>query len=337
MKRNGNANQSEISRYAQITPARLTQILLLLNLDPDIQEELLCLPRTTEGRDAIQENDMPTIVAEFEWGIQRTLWTKSQSCLPRAVRTKTNTKNRSRLQLLARIRSSYPTERNSTSMSDRVRNILEHLFVDGTVRVSGEILASHDEIEVGSDWVLEVEPQIREHWPMSPPVVDRPALKWSIRQFHGAAQLAVFRQLGPEEMAKRLGDDFVGEGDAAAAAYSVDLVFRFLPDLVRIVKGMNPDDPLMAQLRRWGERWPLSSVGIPGLAVSSIEPILVNRCLSMMYVDRIIEAEAIDRLHDPRVQELVRGAIGAYPELSPKLYRFLTPELNATIGPISHD
>ena len=214
---------------------------------------------------------------------------------------------------------------------------MEHLFVDGTVRVSGDALASHEEIDGAVDWVLEVEPQIREHSPLTPPGLDRPALKWAIRHFHAAAQLAVFRQLGPEEVAKRLGDDFVGEGDAASVAYSVDLVFRFLPDLVRIVKGMNPDDPLLAQLRKWGERWPLSAVGIPGLAVSGLEPLLANRCLSMMYVDRIVEADAVDRLHDPRVQELVRGAIGAYPELSPKLYRFLTTEHEATIGPIPHD
>lgn len=52
------ANQSELARYAQITPARLTQILTLLDLAPDIQEELLFLPRTTNGRGDIQELDV---------------------------------------------------------------------------------------------------------------------------------------------------------------------------------------------------------------------------------------------------------------------------------------
>lgn len=222
-------------------------------------------------------------------------------------------------------------------MSDRVRRLIEHLFVDGAVRVEGDELTREDEVDAAADWAEEAERTIREHWPLAPPEVDRPALKWAIRQFHGAAQLAVFRQLGPEEVAKRLGDDFVGEGDAAAAAYSVDIVLRFLPDLVRIVKGMNPDDPLLAQLRKWGERWPLSSVGIPGLTVSEIEPILANRCLSMMYVDRIIEADAVERLHHPQLRELVRGAVGAYPELSPKLYRFLTATHEATREPNSND
>ena len=34
-----------------VTRARMTQIMNLLNLAPDIQEELLLLPPVTEGRD----------------------------------------------------------------------------------------------------------------------------------------------------------------------------------------------------------------------------------------------------------------------------------------------
>ncbi len=89
-------NQSELARYANITPARMTQILTLLNLAPDVQEEILFLPRTIEGRDAIRENDVRTIAAELEWGRQRTLWTKSQSCLRRTARIKTDNENRGR-------------------------------------------------------------------------------------------------------------------------------------------------------------------------------------------------------------------------------------------------
>jgi len=34
-----------------VTRARITQIMKLLNLAPDIQEEILFLPRTVKGRD----------------------------------------------------------------------------------------------------------------------------------------------------------------------------------------------------------------------------------------------------------------------------------------------
>jgi hypothetical protein len=65
------ANQSALAEYAQITPARLTQILTLLNLAPDMQEVLLFLPRTTEGRGEVQEKDVRKIAMELDWSRQR--------------------------------------------------------------------------------------------------------------------------------------------------------------------------------------------------------------------------------------------------------------------------
>ena len=47
------ANQAEIARLGQVSRARVTQIMNLLLLAPDIQEEILFLPRTMNGRDAV--------------------------------------------------------------------------------------------------------------------------------------------------------------------------------------------------------------------------------------------------------------------------------------------
>lgn len=52
------ADQSELARFSRVTTARTTQILSLLALAPDIQEAILFLPRTTQGRDAIKERPM---------------------------------------------------------------------------------------------------------------------------------------------------------------------------------------------------------------------------------------------------------------------------------------
>ena len=57
-----------------ITTARMTQIMTLLNLAPDIQEMLLFLPRTQRGRDAITEMDVRPIAATLDWRKQRRMW-----------------------------------------------------------------------------------------------------------------------------------------------------------------------------------------------------------------------------------------------------------------------
>ena len=66
--------QSELARLARVTQPRMTQIMNLNHLAPDIQEALLFLPRTVSGRDLIHEKMLRSIVTEMDWGRQRRMW-----------------------------------------------------------------------------------------------------------------------------------------------------------------------------------------------------------------------------------------------------------------------
>ena len=78
------ANQSELAEFGHITTARMTQIMTLLNLAPDIQEQLLFLPRRQRGRDMIIEKDVRPIAQTFDWKKQRRLWSKLQRSVEQA-------------------------------------------------------------------------------------------------------------------------------------------------------------------------------------------------------------------------------------------------------------
>ena len=65
---------ADLARLGLLTRARVTQIMNLLNLAPDIQEEILFLPRTLKGYDPISERDLRPIVAIMDWGKQRRMW-----------------------------------------------------------------------------------------------------------------------------------------------------------------------------------------------------------------------------------------------------------------------
>jgi hypothetical protein len=67
---------AELARLGHVTRARITQIMNLLTLAPDIQEEILHLPRVESGRDPVTERDLRVIVAEVDWLAQRTIWTR---------------------------------------------------------------------------------------------------------------------------------------------------------------------------------------------------------------------------------------------------------------------
>ena len=73
--RNGNVTDyAELARLGHVTRARITQIMNLLNLAPDIQEALLFLPPVTQGRDPIGEPDLRSIAANANWSKQRSMW-----------------------------------------------------------------------------------------------------------------------------------------------------------------------------------------------------------------------------------------------------------------------
>lgn len=70
---------SELARLGHVTRARVTQIMNLLMLAPDIQEEILFLSRVTGGRDPIHLRQLQPIALVPDWRKQRTMW-KSLVC-----------------------------------------------------------------------------------------------------------------------------------------------------------------------------------------------------------------------------------------------------------------
>ena len=67
------ADQAESARLGHVSRARLTQIVNLLNLAPDIQERLLDLDSSQNGRDTISERHLRPIAAHICWRKQRQL------------------------------------------------------------------------------------------------------------------------------------------------------------------------------------------------------------------------------------------------------------------------
>jgi len=68
------STQADLAAVGHVTRARVTQIMNLLHLAPDLQEAILDLPPVRAGRDPITEHDLRSIAAEVEWAAQRNLW-----------------------------------------------------------------------------------------------------------------------------------------------------------------------------------------------------------------------------------------------------------------------
>lgn len=70
---------AELARLGHVTRAKMSQIMSLLNLAPDIQEAILFLPalscvegpKTVKGRDPISSRGIIRLAAEVNWERQR--------------------------------------------------------------------------------------------------------------------------------------------------------------------------------------------------------------------------------------------------------------------------
>jgi hypothetical protein len=65
---------AELARLGHVSRARVSQVMALLSLAPDLQEAVLFLPRTLRGRDPIPLWRLLPIAAALDWRKQRRLW-----------------------------------------------------------------------------------------------------------------------------------------------------------------------------------------------------------------------------------------------------------------------
>lgn len=195
-------------------------------------------------------------------------------------------------------------------------SFLNALFAEGRVRVPswGEIDAQ--ELCAAERLLAEIEGQHRPAWPGSPPRLAVEPARWAAVLFFRACQFVAFRDLGEQAIQQTFQPECPGE-DSAATHYSVDLTFRYLPDLLRLARTPAEGDPLIEHLRHWADRWPLSSVGIAGAQPVNVDAVVDHPSLLGMYADRIIARGDLSRLGDLRVRQRVAESLGGFPELAP--------------------
>jgi hypothetical protein len=194
---------------------------------------------------------------------------------------------------------------------------LEELFAEGRVAVPAPDELASDELSAAARVLEEQDRLCRLEAPEGAPTYDRLAAMWAAVQFYRACQLAMFRDVGEDAIAKLRENELEG-WERADIHYSVDLTSRFLPDLVRVARSVAWDDPLVELLMNWCRRWPLSSVGVKGLGDVPLGPIAESPSLMLMYVDRVLAREDAERLTSELVRRHVKQALGLFPALAPK-------------------
>ena len=69
-------DMADLARLGHVSRARITQIMNLRLLAPDIQEDLLFLSRTDATRDPLKYADVRSLTVEPDWAEQMSIWRK---------------------------------------------------------------------------------------------------------------------------------------------------------------------------------------------------------------------------------------------------------------------
>jgi len=69
-------NYSQLTELGYVSRARITQLMNLLLRAPDIQEDILFLPKVYKGKYTLRERNLRHIVNVISWTKQRKLWAK---------------------------------------------------------------------------------------------------------------------------------------------------------------------------------------------------------------------------------------------------------------------
>lgn len=198
-------------------------------------------------------------------------------------------------------------------------SFLTALFESGCVQVPAGGETSAETLRAAEQILTDFEREYRCSLPGEPPTFNMAIACQAAEALYGICRCLVYRELDPEKVLSR--PELDRAENTATAHYSADVVLRFLPDAWRLVRAASESDTLAPRLVALGRRWPLSSIGIPGVWPARIDAIAADPTLLALYVDRVIERGDKDRLGDTRVRQAVLEALGGHPELAPELAR----------------
>jgi len=171
----------------------------------------------------------------------------------------------------------------------------------------------------------------REVAPVSMPSLHIEVTAWAARLFYGASFAVVHREVDEKFVAEKLGEALpTDSASIASAAYSADLVFRFLPDLHQKAKLLASDDPLTQRLEEVGASWPLSSVGMDlgdRLISQNHLGFADSPAMLTVYAERILAAGDRSRVGlDERIDRALRVALGPNRQTCPRIFDMLHPQ-----------
>ncbi len=150
-------------------------------------------------------------------------------------------------------------------------------------------------------------------FPFTPPAFDSAAALWAAETVYYASQFILFRENDETKM-----EDYFPSFQfdvTPATILSVDLCFRFLPDMLRQLSLIDAEDSLIVILEKYLKTWHFSGINYTlDFKEIELEVIFSNPCLQQLYLNRITTHKNIPLAKLPKINQLLKANFGIFEE-----------------------
>ncbi|MEO1435137.1 MAG: hypothetical protein AAFV80_06335 [Bacteroidota bacterium] len=145
------------------------------------------------------------------------------------------------------------------------------------------------------------------------PNFDSEAALWAAETVYLSAQLILHRKTEAYHLPKLL---MAFEGPVhPGSVLSVDLVFRFLPDLIQELEKLSDEDPLVPILQQRLQEWPFSGIRyLNTWPDDDLSVLFQEKGLRLQLIDRLVKYKNHRLLTDSKIRTLVEAEFGWYAE-----------------------
>lgn len=173
------------------------------------------------------------------------------------------------------------------SFFDTIHHIREYeealIFVD--------IYQVDDDKSAVIDYLEQAFENESKEYPYSPPTFDSSAALWGAKILYFSSQLLLNRKNMKQPLEDYI-SAFCGEKNASSVL-SADLCLRFMPDIFKQSKLIDPDDQLNELLEEVLCDWHYSGIRRDPLSIAlDMSLYQENKCLNQLYIDRVIDKGA---------------------------------------------
>lgn len=149
------------------------------------------------------------------------------------------------------------------------------------------------------------------NYPFTAPAYEPAAAVWAAKTLYHIAQLVLYREHQEKDLAALI-PKFDGPLNPGVIL-SADLCLRFLPQIKRELRNIDPDDILISIIEDLLKTWHYSGIGDEQDPEQfDLGPVFADPCLEQMYTDRIIVKKDRKCAALPGIQDRVRSALGIH-------------------------